>query len=181
MTTGLDQPGFRRLEGAKTATWVAQDDVVVVSPEILADLKRAASTDPLGRARVCLHRENNDAVHQMIIAHHRRSYTHPHRHRSKSESFHVLEGRLAVVLFDDEGRVTRRILLSPPGSGEPAVYRLSASLWHTVVPLTDHVVFHEITSGPFVRGSGEAASWAPEEADVAHALTYAAQLVADLA
>jgi glucose-6-phosphate isomerase len=176
----LDESVFRKLDGAKSTTYVATQDVVVVTPDLLSGLKAAASADPLKRARICLHRHREDAVQEMIIAHHRDTYTHPHRHHQKSESFHILEGRMAVVLFDDRGSATRRIILGSLGSGDAPVYRLSSSQWHTVLPLTEHVVFHEITVGPFTPGDGERASWAPEEGDAAGVSKFKAGLLASL-
>jgi cupin fold WbuC family metalloprotein len=161
----LDGPAFKRIEKAKSTTYVVTDDLVSVSGSVIHDLKEAARRDPLKRARLCLHRSSGDALHQMIIAHHRDTYTHPHRHRNKAESFNMIEGRLLVAFFDDAGRVTAHLVLGEPGSQDPSIYRLSVSEWHTVVPLTEYAVFHEITSGPFVPGDAEQAPWAPLESE----------------
>jgi cupin fold WbuC family metalloprotein len=177
----LERPPFQRLPGAKSTTYVVTEDVAIVGPGIIASLKKAALSDPLRRARLCLHRRPTDAVHQMIIAHHQDTYTHPHRHREKTESFHILEGRLAVVFFSDPGQSTRQIILGPVGSPDPPVYRLSASEWHTVIPLTEYVVFHEITNGPLVKGDSDLAPWAPQEGDVRAVLAYKQRLVDSLA
>jgi len=176
----LDSSAFQKLPGAKSTTYVVKDDVAIVTPDVVAGLKTAAAADPFKRARLCLHRSSADAVHQMIIAHHRDTYTQPHRHRGKTESFHMVEGRLAVLFFDDAGAVTRRIVLGPVGSAEPSVYRLSASEWHTVIPLTEYAVFHEITNGPFVRGDSDTAPWAPQESDAAAAQAFKKKLLESL-
>jgi cupin fold WbuC family metalloprotein len=173
----LLHPSITRLVSAKTTTYVLQDDVAVIDAELIADLKRAAQSDPLKRARICLHRSPTDSLQQMIIAHHRDTYTHPHRHRSKAESFHLLEGRLAVILFNDAGSEERTIVLSELGTRDPSIYRLSTSLWHTVLPLTEYAVFHEITNGPFVSGDGDLAPWAPEETNIAGVRAYKQKLL----
>lgn len=163
---------FERSTSAKSTTYIARHEVTVVGPEHLSALKAAAAADPFRRARINLHRSSSDALHQMIIAHQRDSYTRPHRHRNKSESFNILEGRMAVIFFDDAGNGTRRIILGAPASGDPSVYRLSASEWHSVLPLTEFVVFHEITNGPFVRGDSDQAAWAPDDGDVLGARAF---------
>jgi len=101
----------------------------------------------------------------MVIAFCKESYVRPRRHVDESKSFHVIEGELAVVFFDGRGQVTRRIKMGPLGSGRTFLYRLSISLWHTVVPLSEFVIIHETPTGPFVEGGTEFATWGPDEAD----------------
>jgi cupin fold WbuC family metalloprotein len=173
----LSHPGIRRIPGAKTTTYVLNEDVAVLSTATIAALKRAAGDDPLKRARICLHRSGSDLVHQMVIAHHRDTYTHPHRHQGKIESFHVIEGRLALFFFNDVGAVDRSLVLGPFGSAEPPLYRLSASLWHTVVPLSEYAVFHEITNGPYVSGDAELGPWAPAEHDAVAVRAFKSKLL----
>lgn len=125
-------------------------------------LKRMALKAPLKRARLCLHHKHNDKVQEMIIAFCKDSYVRPHRHNKKSESFHIIEGRLLVVIFDKKGRVVRKIKMAPYGSGKTFCYRLSANLWHTVIPLTKFVIIHETTKGPFIKGESEFPGWCPD-------------------
>jgi glucose-6-phosphate isomerase len=138
--------------------------IAEVGPEMIEELKRRAGDAPLRRFRLCLHHGPEDTVHEMIIAFRRDSLVPPHRHLDKCESFHMIEGEVEIRFFDDSGDVVRRVRLGAPGSGLPFIYRLSAPLWHEVVPLSEHVVLHEITSGPF-KGSdlGERPPWETEE------------------
>ncbi len=107
----------------------ATDDIVVVNAETLQTLKELAATAPLKRSRLCLHRTSEDPIQEMVIAFARDSYVRVHRHRNKSESFHILAGSLEVVFFDDEGRETRRIQLGEPGTGRgPAIGTVLGSL-----------------------------------------------------
>jgi cupin fold WbuC family metalloprotein len=140
----------------------SEPEVVLFGLEQIADLKREALAAPLKRARLCLHRSTADAIQEMIIALHKTSYVRPHRHPGKTESFHVLDGRLMVVLFDDEGAILGRLPLGPPASGRAVVYRLNASHWHTVLVEDEFAVFHETVGGPFDPTRTEFASWAPE-------------------
>jgi len=142
-------------------------DIIEINQDHLEQLQRDAETAPLRRARLCLHRDFSDKVHEMVIAFCRDSYCQPHRHGHKSESFHIIAGRLLVVLFDDEGNITRRIEMGPGSSGKTFFYRLNHSIWHCVVPLTEYVYMHETTAGPFVPGENEIAPWSPPENDAA--------------
>jgi len=103
----------------------------------------------------------------MVIAFCRETYNRPHRHRNKTESFHVIEGNLLIVFFDDQGKVQRRIKMGPNRDGQTFLYRLSSSLWHTVVPLSEFVIIHETTTGPFIKDETEFAAWGPEDGDKA--------------
>jgi len=137
-----------------------------IGAEELAVLKKAALANPRQRARICAHPDNQDNLHEMIIAHAGRPYVRPHRHPRKSESFHMIEGRLTVVLLDDNGKVVERVAMGPAGSGRVLFYRLSACMYHTVLFEDDIAVFHEVTNGPFVPGEAEFAPWAPTDDDV---------------
>lgn len=143
----------------------SQEDVVVVDEETLKSLRQLAATAPLQRARLCLHRTSDDLIQEMVIAFTRESFVRIHRHQNKSESFHLLEGELQVVLFDDSGRETRRIRLGAPGTGYPSLYRLSSNAWHTVLVESDSVIMHETTNGPFVPNETEFAPWCPDGSD----------------
>ena len=149
-----------------SATFFIGQEITEVTQEQLRQLKQAALHAPLKRARLCLHLDHRDSVQEMVIAFCQGSYVRPHRHVNKSESFHVIEGELMVILFDDKGQVTRRIKMGPSSSGYTFLYRLSSSLWHTVVPLSEFVIVHETVTGPFAKEDTEFAPWGPDDSDV---------------
>ncbi len=93
----------------------------------------------------------------MVIAFHRDTYIRPHRHKNKTESFHMIEGEVLVTFFDDEGKEMQKIHL---GMGNDFLYRLSADHWHSVTCLTEYAVLHEVAMGPF--SAAEFPSWSEE-------------------
>lgn len=119
------------------------------------------------RARLCAHPEPTDSLHEMIIGLARGTYIRPHRHAGKSESFHIIEGELEVVLFEDGGAVRDIIRMGPYQSGQVFFYRLMEPCFHTVLVRTPQVLFHETTNGPFDPADTEFATWAPAEGDPA--------------
>lgn len=159
-----------------SATFFIREEIIEISQEQLDQLKQAAMQAPLKRARLCLHHDRSDKVQEMVIAFHKESYVRPHRHIDKSESFHVIEGKLAVVFFDASGQVTRRIKMGPFGNDHTFLYRLSSSLWHMVVPLSEFVIIHETTTGPFVEGEAEFPNWAPDDADADEIRAFLARI-----
>lgn len=148
-----------------TAVFRQQEPITVIDDDWTERIKANARAEPLRRARLNLHHDEADQVQEMLIAFCKDSLTMPHRHLGRTESFHVVEGRLDLVFFDDEGRETRRLRLGAPGSGLPSLYRLNAPDWHLVIPLDEMVVVHETGCGPFTRDAEPPPAWAPRDTE----------------
>jgi cupin fold WbuC family metalloprotein len=91
------------------------------------------------------------------------SYIRPHRHLRdpKPESFIGLRGRLALLIFADDGQVEEVIPFGP--QEDTFGVDLPAGIWHTVVCLEAGSVFFEPKPGPFVPiYDKDLAPWAPE-------------------
>jgi cupin fold WbuC family metalloprotein len=157
--------GARRVESAEVV--YADEGIVTVDSASIAALIRDAAHNPRRRIRLCTHSNVEDAVHEMLIVHERSCYVRPHKHIGKSESFHVIEGEVDVVILDDLGNVTDVISMGPYGSDRSFFYRIAEPLYHTLLIRSEVLVFHETTSGPFQRDQTVFASWSPdgEEAD----------------
>jgi cupin fold WbuC family metalloprotein len=145
------------------------DTIYVMSPGVIADLKRRAERSPLRRARLCLHLNIEDAIQEMVIVACGDSYMPPNRHPApQTKSYHLMEGALDVYILDDAGMVIRKISLGGPETGLPGIYRLSAPLWTFTVPTSDWVAYHEVLNGPFRKGETiENPPWAPAADDTA--------------
>jgi cupin fold WbuC family metalloprotein len=141
----------------------SKDVITSVNQESIDFLKSKAMKNSRKRARLCTHPGVNDLLHEMLIVHFKGLYVQPHKHIGKSESFHIIEGELSVVIFDESGKILQVIHMGEPASGRMFYYRLSESYFHSVVPLSEIVVFHEITNGPFKREDMVLAPWAPVE------------------
>lgn len=129
-------------------------------------------------ARLSLHGGPEELMHQMVIVQHRSHYNRPKLHVGKPKSWHMIEGRMAIVVFDESGRVVERAVLD----GQDAfLYRLPADVYHTNVPLTPHVIHEETLLGPFVGdGDRRYAPFSPDGEDQAAAADYILGLVHDL-
>jgi len=151
---------------------VADEPIVALSREEISDLKTRAMNSPRRRARICAHKANSDAVHEMLIAAGKGCYIRPHKHLAKSESFHVLEGELEVVIFDEAGQVTKTIALGGYDSGAGFFYRCDIPEFHTVLVRSEVAVFHETTRGPFNPDDNVLAPWSPDERDKEGVIAY---------
>ena len=152
--------GFARINDE---VYVADGNPTIVTDDAIAFLKFVAEKNRRGRARLCAHPGNDDALHEMLIAHTGGAYVQPHKHRGKSESFHIVEGRLKIFLFGDDATWKQTIQMAKPGGGGSFFYRLHSETFHSVLPETDFVVFHEVTNGPFDIADRVDAEWAPAE------------------
>jgi cupin fold WbuC family metalloprotein len=137
--------------------------VVKVTHADVAGLKSQAAANERGRFRLCTHRDVKDTLHEMIIVLRAGTYIRPHKHLNRCESFHVLEGRADVALFDDDGNLLDVIRMGDYASRDCFYYRLSDSVYHSVVTHTPEFIFHETTNGPFDPNQTIFAPWAPAD------------------
>lgn len=166
-----------RMKKFNEGVYYTSDAVTKIDREDIEFLKKKAAVNRRKRARFCFHKSADDVVHEMMIAIARGSYFGPHRHRGKSESFHVIEGRLKVVMFDESGKVKDVITLGDYHSGEKFYYRLAEDLFHTVILASGVAVFHETTRGPFRRNEDtQFAPWAPQDDDCKNKTAYLREL-----
>ena len=154
-------------------------DIIEVGQATVARLIRKAAESPRLRYRLCLHHTLDRLVHEMIIVANRGTYVRPHRHPpGKDESYYIIQGQMAVFIFDDSGNVTQVLEMGEYSTGKTALYRLSASLWHLPVPISEWVVYHEVFTGPFQKERDvEYAPWSPAESDKSAVADYMAGLL----
>lgn len=133
-----------------------------VDLSVIEEVKSLAKRSLLRRARLNLHHNSDNLVQEMIIVLCKDTLIKPHRHQNKTESLHVIEGRAGIFFFDDKGDVTRKFCIGDVHSGIPILYRISSPDWHTVVPLDDIVVMHEVAEGPFDHRHNSFPEWTPK-------------------
>lgn len=157
-----------------------EEGITKISDKDIEFLKTKAAGNRRGRARFCIHQSNQSPLHEMLIALAKKTYVRPHKHLGKVESFHIIEGNLKVVIFDERGKVWKVINMGDYRSGDKFYYKLSQAHFHTVIPLSDFVVFHETTNGPFKPEDTIYAEWAPLEDEGQARQTYLNKLMAQL-
>lgn len=143
------------------------DNVQLISAPLIAELRRRAIESPRGRTNRNFHSSAQDPVHRFLNVLTRGTYVQPHRHFDppKHESFIVLEGRVAVVVFEDDGRLREHWILSAE-PGENRGIDLPAGVWHTIAALSETAVCFEVKPGPWDPATDkEFAAWAPPESN----------------
>ena len=144
----------------------SKDALTIAEKSDIIELKLISKSNIRNRIRLCTHLNQIDLLHEMIIVHEKNTYVRPHKHIGKSESTHIIEGIVDVVLFDEDGLIAQVIQMGDYASGKPFFYRMATPFYHTLIIRSDVLVFHETTNGPFDKKSTIFAPWAPEVTNV---------------
>ncbi len=134
----------------------------VVTRELLKLVTEEAVSSPRLRKNHNMHKHDGSVCHRLLNAIEPASYIRPHRHLDpeKDEAFIILNGKLGIIIFSEDGVVTEKVLLSNQ-SGNLAA-DIPYGVFHTAVSLEPGTVFYEAKAGPYLPLSeSETASWAP--------------------
>ena len=148
--------------------------IQAITSERLDELIAQAKTSPRLRAIHCFHEGDWEHCHRMLNALCIGTYVRPHRHADKhqSECFILMRGKLALLIFDNEGIVDAAQCLVL--SREDGIYGMDIppNTWHTLVALEDSVIYEvkgHPTGGFVLERDKSFAPWAPEEgSEAAH-------------
>jgi len=114
---------------------------------ILDSLTSLAKRDPRLRQNCDLRNSPEDQSQRMLNAIEPGSEVPIHRHRASSETVVCIRGRLLEMFYDEEGRLTHSIELSPLG---PVVaYNIPIGQWHSVRSLESGTVIMEVKDGSY--------------------------------
>ncbi|HTH17485.1 MAG TPA: WbuC family cupin fold metalloprotein [Magnetospirillum sp.] len=135
-----------------------------VSAGQLADMGAAAAAAPRRRTHFNLHDDLSDPVQRIVIVLQPGTYVRPHRHAPHVwELFAVLQGALAVLVFDESGTVQQRIELRPGGD---RMVQLDPGCRHALAVLEPDTVALELKPGPYVATTDkDFVAWAPAEGE----------------
>ena len=151
----------------------------VIDERLLDETRAKALASPRLRMNHNFHERLDDPVNRLLNAMEPGTYIRPHRHLNpaKEEIFLVLQGKVAVFLFDDSGQVVEKRLMDP----REGVYggEIKAGVWHGLLVLEPGTVIYEVKRGPFVPLAPEdLAPWSPAAEDTEGAQAFMAWLAA---
>ena len=98
----------------------------------LKNLKRNSKNNNIN-SRFCLHEQNNDRQQEMIICQKKHLFFPPKKNIKSDQSFFILEGKLLVIIFDNFGKIKKKILLS---KNKNLCVRVKKNTYHCDIPLT---------------------------------------------
>ena len=144
--------------------------MIRVDRQLLDQLTEKAKGSPRLRMNHNFHQGNESSCHRLLNAIEPDSYIRPHCHLDpeKDETFVLLCGRLGVLCFDRQGKVTETALLV--AGTDQTVITIPHGVFHTAVSLVTGTIFFEAKAGPYLPFTDpEKASWAPDDGSPAAA------------
>ena len=150
---------------AKTKAFFFKKESTVFNKKLLDFLKKYYKKNKKD-IRVCMHRDPSDKHHDMVLLQKRKDFykpwfenrkmgTFPHKHLKKGETYHLIKGKIACVIFNNNGKIRSVFKLNPND-----IFRTPINVYHTQVPLTEYVIYHEAALGPFKKGNSVFPKWA---------------------
>lgn len=118
------------------------------------------------RAHHNLHTSFDDPTQRLCIALMKGTYVRPHQHVGPTswELILILKGTVGIIIFDDDGIILDKDILTPGGS--ISGLELKPNTWHTVYPVTEEAIIIEVKQGPYdPQNAANFATWAPMETD----------------
>jgi cupin fold WbuC family metalloprotein len=140
------------------------DSLTIIGADLLARAVEHSRQSPRGRIILPLHKSQTAILQRMLNAIQPGSYVQPHRHSHppKDESIVVVQGRITLLTFHDNGRVSRRWNLAAGGRRFGA--DIEAGVFHTFYATAADTVLFEAKTGPYEPASDkDFAAWAPPE------------------
>ena len=138
--------------------------IVTIGQEEVSFLKDRVAQAKRKTVRLCTHQSLGDAVQEMLILHMKEEYIRPHKHPQKTVSYHIIEGVVDMVIFDEEGAIWDIVPLGEKGTpGRNFYYRLNEDRYYTPLVWSDFLLFHETINGPWQPVDTVYAPWASEE------------------
>ncbi len=139
----------------KNIIWNKKKNFIIDFKNLKKDLELRAKNSEDKRSRICIHSSTSDRVQEMIIFAFKNSFMPPHKHSNyKSESYHIIEGKMDLYIFDDRGKIVDKLILKKNNNKKDSIFYYRSNnpnFWHMPVVKSKYCIFHEIFSGPFVK------------------------------
>jgi len=148
--------------------------VKIINRQLLDEVTAAAKVNHRQRKNWNIHPGDYFPAQRLLNAMEPTAYIRPHKHLDplKDETFMIVRGRLGVLVFDENGIVTEKLLLA--ANGENIGVDIPSGVFHTAVSLAEGTIFFEAKAGPYQPLSeDEKPAWAPEEGVAAEDYLFA--------
>ncbi len=140
--------------------------MIKIDNDFIEETSQKAKQSARRRMNFNFHASADDTMHRMLNAMEPETYIQPHKHENpdKSEAFFCLRGRLLVVEFADDGKITDAIILDPQNGNFGC--EILPRVWHSIISLQSGSVAYEVKDGPYNPADDKHfAKWAPAEGD----------------
>ena len=108
--------------------------------------------------RICLHKDINSIDQNMVLLQSDKNYYPPHKHLYCGDTYHIIEGRLLVCFFSDDGKLIKKNIVK-----KNEIFKTPPKIYHSTKPMTNIVIFHESRAGKFSRSKSSLfPNWLPK-------------------
>jgi len=158
---------MHKLRSFNPEVFITEEAFPSVGQDHSGFLRQHLNRSATGRVRSCMHKANEDRMHEMFIVFTGSNYIRPSLHLGKDESLHVLEGEADYFFFAPDGGIKEVVSLGAYGTPYQFYCRIPASTEHALLIRSDDIAIHETTPGPFKRSDTVFSAWSPEDSDQA--------------
>jgi len=137
-----------------------------LTAQLIQELGRKAAAAPRKRINHNFHESLDDPVQRLVVVMKKGTYIRPHRHaaENKWEFALAVQGRMQVILLNDDGSLRERVDLAP--GGQTIGLEIPSEAWHTWLALDEDAAFFECKRGPYhPEKTNVFAPWSPPEGD----------------
>ncbi len=136
-----------------------------IDSKLISELLKKARSSERKRTNYNLHKED-EVLQRMVNAALKGSYFAPHKHEAKDkcELFCILEGKAAIVTFNDKGDIKDHFIIDARSKNK--LVEIQPNTWHTIIILSRYAVLFEVIYGKYNPKTHKTfAPFAPKEGD----------------
>lgn len=142
----------------------AQDNIFVFRPSKMNKMREVAEMNKgRPRYRICAHQDTSDNLQEMYICAKDEGYIPVYKHPDTATTHFILEGIIALVIFDEAGRISRVEILDKEKGAWSC--RVGAGIYYMTFVVTTWATYFECKAGPFTAASNVLAPWTPDAKD----------------
>ncbi len=138
-----------KLRKKNERVFYARETPVVLGMQLIMLMKELAEFRGLPIFRICLHENDDEGIHEMLMVHTRPVLVGPLKQDKTSLSYHMLDGVADILLHDDTGACNRTIRVNSGDNSCGRFVRLKANVFRSIQTISQHSIFLEVASGPF--------------------------------
>ncbi len=139
---------------------------------IAEDVLKKARASPRKRSIYCFH-DSPRGLQRMINAGLSDTYCPPHKHENpdKLEIFSIVKGKVAILVYNNDGKVSESFILDE--NGPLKAVEVLPGTWHNFVVISKEAAVYEIKEGDYNPETDKNfAPWAPKEEEKEKAKKY---------
>ena len=138
-----------KLRKKNERVFYAQQTPVVLGMQLIMLMKELAEYKGQPVFRVCLHEDDDEGIHEMLMVHTRPVHIGPLKQDKTALSYHMVDGTANISLYDNEGVCNRTIRVDSKDNFCGRSVRLNANVFRSIQTISQHSIFLEVASGPF--------------------------------